>query len=146
MQAVGVTTVPARVSAPHRKSRLRNRSAAKVSNPGAAEPGSGSVGGLTGGASTSTTNGSSKHQMTDQDLEGVDRRAICEDILTGGHVQTFVDFFYLTHRPGPAQGELIASGGNAVCVSGRKARKKQPAQPSPHRKSWVVSSFLFCRI
>lgn len=105
MQAVGVTTVPARVSAPQRKSRLRNRSATKASNPGTAEHGSVTAAHLTG-SSTSTSNSSSKHPMTDQDLEGVDRRAICEDILAGGHVQTFVDFFYLTHRPGPAQGEV----------------------------------------
>lgn len=82
MQAVGVTTVPARASAPQRKSRLRNRFAA-------AEEDSGRLSG---------------NQVAEEDLQGVDRRLICEDILTGGHVQTFVDFFYLTHRPGPTQG------------------------------------------
>lgn len=83
MQAVGVTTVPARASAPQRKSRLRNRFVA-------AEEDSARLLGS---------------RATDQDLEGVNRRGICEEILTGGHVQTFVDFFYLTHRPGPTQGE-----------------------------------------
>lgn len=104
MQAVGVTTVPARVSAPQRKSRLRNRSAnTAVGHTGNAEQqGQSQV----AGGSISSNSGSHDyvHHMTEQDLEGVDRRGICEDILTGGHVQTFVDFFYLTHRPRPAQG------------------------------------------
>lgn len=113
MQAVGVTTVPARVSAPQRKSRLRNRSATKTGSPGTAEQQhSAQAARLTGsrtGTSTSTSNSTGhnlQQQMTEKDLEGVDRRGICEDVLAGGHVQTFVDFFYLTHRPGPAQGEL----------------------------------------
>ena len=33
----------------------------------------------------------------------VDKQSICVDILAGGYVQSFVDFFYLTHRPDPAQ-------------------------------------------
>ncbi|CAM9815416.1 unnamed protein product, partial [Pylaiella littoralis] len=113
MQAVGVTTVPARASAPQRKSRLRNRSVSKGSNPGTAEQGLGAGGRLTGGGSTSHSNGSNRQQIMDQDLEGVDRRAICEDILMGGHVQTFVDFFYLTHRPGPAQDAVHPREGTA---------------------------------
>lgn len=104
MQAVGVTTVPARVSAPQRKSRLRNRSTANTAPPGTAEQQD------SASASARLTGGSSSHnnqqQLTEQDLEGVDRRRICEDVLAAGHVQTFVDFFYLTHRPGPAQGEV----------------------------------------
>lgn len=84
MQAVGVTTVAARASAPQRKSRLRNRLPATSSDTDARVSNSGST--------------------ADQDIEGVDRRGICEDILMGGHVQTFVDFFYLTHRPGPTTG------------------------------------------
>lgn len=31
----------------------------------------------------------------------IDRRRLCEDILGDGFVQSFVDFFYLTHRPEP---------------------------------------------
>lgn len=92
MQAVGVTTVPARTSAPPRKSKLllRRRALAEEGN-----------------ASSSGGKGRS-NQAAEQDLEGVDRRGICEDILAGGHVQTFVDFFYLTHRPSPVQGEKRA--------------------------------------
>lgn len=86
MQAVGVTTVSARASAPQRKSRLRNRFPA---------------------ASESLSRGASAGSTAEQDLEGVDRRGICEEILMGGHVQTFVDFFYLTHRPGPTTGVYI---------------------------------------
>ena len=33
--------------------------------------------------------------------EGVDRRRLCEAILQDGFVQSYVDFFYLTHRPDP---------------------------------------------
>lgn len=33
----------------------------------------------------------------------VDKQSICVDILAGGYVQSFVDFFYLTHRPDPIQ-------------------------------------------
>ena len=83
MQAVGVTTVSARASAPQRKSRLRNRF------PAASE-----------GLSRGVTSGST---AAEQDLEGVDRRGICEEILMGGHVQTFVDFFY---RTGQAQRQV----------------------------------------
>lgn len=107
-QAVGVTTVPARVSAPQRKSRLRNRSAANAPGTAEQQDSAAAAARLTGG-STSNSNVSTSHsnqqQLTEQDLEGVDRRRICEDVLASGHVQTFVDFFYLTHRPGPAQGE-----------------------------------------
>jgi tetratricopeptide (TPR) repeat protein len=31
-----------------------------------------------------------------------DRHALCVHILTAGYVQSFVDFFYLTHKPEPA--------------------------------------------
>lgn len=109
MQAVGVTTVPARTSGPQRKSRLRNRyAAATAGGPGTSAGSQGSTADgtrLTGG-SIASNRSSRNHQdiISEQDLEGVDRRAICEDILTGGHVQTFVDFFYLTHRPAPVQG------------------------------------------
>ena len=29
----------------------------------------------------------------------LDKQTLCIDILVSGHVQAFVDFFYLTHRP-----------------------------------------------
>lgn len=107
MQAVGVTTVPARVSAPQRKSRLRNRSAVNAIVPGAADQhGSAAMAHMTGSSSAgnSSSGQNPHHSMTEQGIEDMDRRTICEDVLRGGHVQTFVDFFYLTHRPGPAQG------------------------------------------
>ena len=31
----------------------------------------------------------------------MDRRQLCEEMIQAGHVQSFVDFFYLTHRPDP---------------------------------------------
>jgi hypothetical protein len=33
----------------------------------------------------------------------VDKQSICVEILAAGFVQSFVDFFYLTHRPDPVQ-------------------------------------------
>jgi len=37
------------------------------------------------------------------EIQLVDKQSMCVDILAGGFVQSFVDFFYLTHRPDPAQ-------------------------------------------
>jgi len=39
----------------------------------------------------------------------VDKQSLCIDILVSGHVQAYVDFFYLTHRPevGPAEEEEL---------------------------------------
>ncbi|KAG5186625.1 hypothetical protein JKP88DRAFT_260388 [Tribonema minus] len=39
----------------------------------------------------------------------LDRRSLCEAILVGGHVQSFIDFFYLTHRPAPVQDETASA-------------------------------------
>ncbi|CAN0369722.1 unnamed protein product, partial [Ectocarpus sp. 8 AP-2014] len=118
MQAVGVTTVPARTSGPQRKSRLRNRSAAVSAGDTGTSGGSqgSAVAGTRLAGGSITSNRSSRNhqdQISEQDLEGVDRRAICEDILTGGHVQTFVDFFYLTHRPAPVQDATDPGEGSA---------------------------------
>lgn len=33
-----------------------------------------------------------------------DKQSFCVDILMHGYVQSFVDFFYLTHRPDPVAG------------------------------------------
>ncbi|CAM9378526.1 unnamed protein product [Ectocarpus sp. 13 AM-2016] len=118
MQAVGVTTVPARTSGPQRKSRLRNRSAAATAGDtgtSAGSQGSAAAGARLAGGSITSSSSSRNHQdqISEQDLDGVDRRAICEDILTGGHVQTFVDFFYLTHRPAPVQDATDPGEGSA---------------------------------
>ncbi|CAB1107153.1 unnamed protein product [Ectocarpus sp. CCAP 1310/34] len=118
MQAVGVTTVPARTSGPQRKSRLRNRSSAvSTGDTGTSgvSQGSAAAGTRLAGGSITSSRSSRNHQdqISEEDLEGVDRRAICEDILTGGHVQTFVDFFYLTHRPAPAQDATDPGKGSA---------------------------------
>lgn len=122
MQAVGVTTVPARTSGPQRKSRLRNRSAAGTAGDtgtSAGSQGSAAAGTRLAGASITSNRSSRNHQdqISEQDLEGVNRRAICEDILTGGHVQTFVDFFYLTHRPAPVQGRTAVKRDTAAVPS-----------------------------
>ena len=36
-----------------------------------------------------------------EEVEQLTKRQSCEEILTSGYVQSFVDFFYLTHRPDP---------------------------------------------
>lgn len=83
MQAEGVTTVPARTSGPPRRSKLRGRFAAA--------------------ADEDSLRQSSNQRVDEAELcadNGVlDRKSICEQVIMGGHVQTFVDFFYLTHRP-----------------------------------------------
>ncbi|GMH60014.1 hypothetical protein TL16_g09371 [Triparma laevis f. inornata] len=39
--------------------------------------------------------------------DAVTKRQSCEEILTSGYVQSFVDFFYLTHRPDPKKADEI---------------------------------------
>lgn len=42
-------------------------------------------------------------EATAPEIVLVDKQSICVDILANGYVQSFVDFFYLTHRPDPVQ-------------------------------------------
>jgi hypothetical protein len=81
MQALPMAPVSA---APARKSRMRGRSKALPSLQGSQK---------SGDAGLPPAPGSFE--------EGVDRRRLSEDILCEGYVQSFVDFFYLTHRPEP---------------------------------------------
>ena len=37
------------------------------------------------------------------------KESVCIDILRSGHVNAFVDFFYLSHRADPNPGELLCS-------------------------------------
>lgn len=74
-----VQPVEAVSNIPPRKSRLRGR----VTN---AEPGSRTEG-----------------RDVAPETSDIDRRSLCEDILREGCVQSFVDFFYLTHRLDPNQ-------------------------------------------
>ena len=56
-----------------------------------------------------------------------DRRRLCEEMLQSGFVQSYVDFFYLTHRPDPeeltlaegAGGDLGGGGGGGGDDGGR---------------------------
>ncbi|GMI23495.1 hypothetical protein TeGR_g11531 [Tetraparma gracilis] len=54
---------------------------------------------------------------------GLTKRGLCESILVGGSVQSFVDFFYLTHRPDPRAASSL-SAANAtppeIDVSGKE--------------------------
>ena len=55
-------------------------------------------------ASGSTTDGSGRgRNNNNKDNKGpiVQKQSLCIDILTEGYVQSFVDFFYLMHRPDP---------------------------------------------
>ncbi len=47
-----------------------------------------------------------------------EKQALCQEILVAGYVQSFVDFFYLMHRPDPAaeRGALRACVWVWVCV------------------------------
>jgi len=80
-------------SAPAKKSRLkRNKKVAKgipVPPPSrtATEP--------------STLTSPTAPIAPDSGDNAITKRQSCEDILTSGYVQSFVDFFYLTHRPDP---------------------------------------------
>jgi len=49
-----------------------------------------------------------------EDEEGGDKGSLARSILMGGNVQSFVDFFYLTHRPDPKaqQGQGEEGGKN----------------------------------
>lgn len=55
-------------------------------------------------SNTLTTSDHNVQPTTSQKTSGTgepifDRRSLCIDILVSGHVNSFVDFFYLTHRP-----------------------------------------------
>eukprot|EP00750_Incisomonas_marina_P001330 INCI11115.1.p1 GENE.INCI11115.1~~INCI11115.1.p1 ORF type:complete len:451 (-),score=78.34 INCI11115.1:41-1393(-) len=80
------------------------------------------------GAQRPSVQGDNEPRLPHQpDLDGVaeapeivlvDKQSICVDILAAGYVQSFVDFFYLTHRPDPAQDAYSASQGlNEIDVS-----------------------------
>jgi len=43
-----------------------------------------------------------------------ERRQLCEQILINGYVQSFVDFFYLTHRPDPKAAMFNTGGENSA--------------------------------
>ena len=74
-------------SNPTRKSRLRGRVGKKA--PGRLDPLAGP--GTPGGGAEAPPGAYAE----------ADRRRLCEEILADGYVQSFVDFFYLTHRPDP---------------------------------------------
>lgn len=89
-------------SGPARKSRLRNRKATtRALGPG-------------GPAAA----GSSGEGGEGPDITETDRRRLCEETLTEGYVQSFVDFFYLTHRPDPQE-----DGGAAAAETGAQGKE-----------------------
>ena len=78
---------------------------------------------------------------TDADGAGEDapdKHSMCVDILVSGHVQSYVDFFYLTHRPDPnpgaycgtrspaCAGRLAASVACVACAAGRRCAWLHP--------------------
>jgi hypothetical protein len=44
-----------------------------------------------------------------EEQQSLDKNALCVEILMEGFVQSYVDFFYLTHRPDPNPGEPTTS-------------------------------------
>lgn len=77
--------------------RRRPRSQAK-----AAESGAGAGGG--GGASDAAAGAGEGRDDKKGEPEGaavVDKHTLCVEVLVSGYVQSYVDFFYLTHRPDP---------------------------------------------
>eukprot|EP00615_Pteridomonas_danica_P004536 CAMPEP_0114349708 /NCGR_PEP_ID=MMETSP0101-20121206/15753_1 /TAXON_ID=38822 ORGANISM="Pteridomonas danica, Strain PT" /NCGR_SAMPLE_ID=MMETSP0101 /ASSEMBLY_ACC=CAM_ASM_000211 /LENGTH=450 /DNA_ID=CAMNT_0001488453 /DNA_START=194 /DNA_END=1546 /DNA_ORIENTATION=+ len=52
--------------------------------------------------------------MTPFEPEPTDRRVFCEELLTDGLVQSFVDFFYLTHRPDPQHAAAHGTSSNPI--------------------------------
>jgi hypothetical protein len=44
-----------------------------------------------------------------EEQQSLDKNALCVEILMEGFVQSYVDFFYLTHRPDPNPGESIST-------------------------------------
>lgn len=88
---------------PARKSRLRGRNV----NP--APPGT-KLEPLPTTSNNNITKISTSAAMIPFEAEPTDRRVFCEELLTDGLVQSFVDFFYLTHRPDPQH--AVAHGNN----------------------------------
>ena len=63
------------------------------------------------------------------DASGQDKQSLCLEVLISGHVQAYVDFFYLTHRP-----EAVAEGGEHVPDLMSDDQVGIPAQMLPHVK------------
>ena len=57
-----------------------------------------------------------------------DKQSLCIDILVGGYVNSFVDFFYLTHR---AEEDATAAAAAANGGSGASASSSSTAHPPP---------------
>ncbi|CAM9897499.1 unnamed protein product [Chrysoparadoxa australica] len=84
MQPIAMGAVTARTTRPFRKTKLRNRAPSNQEDCGEGQKGA-----------------------VLEELERMDRRSLSEGSLRDGFVQTFVDFFYLMHRPAPVQESLM---------------------------------------
>lgn len=63
----------------------------------------------------------------------VDKRTLCVDALADGFVQSFVDFFYLTHRPDPTPDPLGENQGSHTCAPFTSMNHQCPALHTPTR-------------
>lgn len=68
-----------------------------------------------------------------------DKQSLCIDILVGGHVNSFVDFFYLTHRA-EDDASASASGGGGGGSGGASVQSHPP--PIPDAKLGVIKQHL----
>mmetsp|Transcript_31348 Transcript_31348/g.40185 ORF Transcript_31348/g.40185 Transcript_31348/m.40185 type:complete len:458 (-) Transcript_31348:196-1569(-) len=105
MQADDGGLIKPRPSQPKKKKMIRARKGADASQ------------GLSGGpsmmsAATSNQEGGSGGSVAGTEVR--ERRQLCEQILINGYVQSFVDFFYLTHRPDPKAAMMNTGGEDAA--------------------------------
>lgn len=74
-----------------------------------------------GGADLDQTQGTGQEGRGAEEAaagEGPTKESECLDILCGGYVQSFVDFFYLTHRPDPNPGVNAEGAAPEIQVPG----------------------------
>jgi len=100
---------------PPRKSRLRGLGDAPAPLPpgGKLHPLGSTGGSVAGGERSGPPPASSALEQDDPD-----KRRICEALLGEGFVQSFVDFFYLTHRPepNPSPGDRSGDGDGGTAI------------------------------
>lgn len=83
-------------------------------------------------------------QSQDKQSLGVDKQSMCVDILVSGHVQAFVDFFYLTHRPDQVLAASGASAGggadSATPPGGHEEHLNVPSAKLPYIKAQLAEA------
>lgn len=118
MQADDGGLVKPRPSQPKKKKTVRaRRGGAPTTDPPGSRNQRGDQGGGGGGAAGQQQQASQNAAQGAPPTEVRERRQLCEQILANGYVQSFVDFFYLTHRPDP-KAALQATGAADAAAPG----------------------------